>query len=40
LGMLIVNFKNSIADFEGFILEQDQHAINERILEFAKTFRV
>jgi hypothetical protein len=40
LGMFIVNFKNSIADFEGFILEQDQHAINERILEFAKTFRV
>jgi hypothetical protein len=40
LGMFIVNFKNSIADFEGFILEQDQNAINERILEFAKTFRV
>jgi hypothetical protein len=40
LGAFIVNFKNSIQDFEGFILEQDQNAINDRILEFAQTFKV
>ncbi len=40
LGAFIVQFKNSIQDFDNFILEQDQNAINERILEFAKTFRV
>ncbi len=40
LGAFIVRFKNSIEDFEGFILEHDQNAINEQILEFAKTFRV
>jgi hypothetical protein len=40
LGAFIVGFKNSIQDFEDFVLEQDQHAINEQILEFAKTFKV
>jgi hypothetical protein len=40
LGAFIVQFKNSIEHFEDFILEQDQNAINERILEFAKTFRI
>jgi hypothetical protein len=40
LGAFIVQFKNSIEDFESFILEHDQHAINEQILEFAKTFKV
>jgi hypothetical protein len=40
LGAFIVNFKNSVEHFEDFILEHDQNAINEQILEFAKTFKV